>query len=173
MIVSDGCYGAVMAYLQRHRHYGAVCQLWRSMQLRYERDRRQWDVTLQHFLSAHLLDDEKQAEIAALPVGAACQQLWMYHTAITAALRTRQVNTALNVVQQLHSWQQRCTAIKVSSAGSMLSVSSLPSSSQPLYEHVNYRAATVEPVWSALTYHSVLSAHGGGWRVVAGDAVSH
>ena len=159
VILSDGWYGAVIAYLQRHRNNTAVCQLWRSMQLRYERDRRHWDVPLQQFLSSHLLDDEKQAEIAALAVGAACQQLWMYHRAIAAALRIGQANTALGIVQQLHQWQQRYTCIRSPSEASVLSVSALPSSSQPLFEHVNFRAAAVEPVWSALTYYSVLSAH--------------
>ena len=159
VIVSDSCYGAVMAYLQRQRSYAAVCQLWRSMQLRYERDRRQWDVPLQLFLNSNLLDDEKQAEIATLAVGAACQQLWMYHTAITAALHTRQANTALSVVQQLHSWQQRYAALRALATGPTVSVSTLPSSCQPLFEHVNFRAAAVEPVWTALTYHSVLSVH--------------
>ena len=168
VIVSDGCYGPVMAYLARQRDYAAVCQLWRSMQLRYERDRRQWDVPLQHFISSYLLDDEKQAEIAALAVGTACQQLWMYHTAIAAALRTRQVNTAHSIVQQLHSWRQRWTAIRTMADGSMSSLGTLPSSSQPLFDHVNFRAAAVEPVWSALTYHFVLSAHAvaGEWWMV-------
>ena len=168
VIVSDGCYGAVMAYLQRQRKFAAVCQLWRSMQLRYERDRRQWDVPLQHFLTSHLLDDETQAELAALAVGAACQQLWMYHTAITAALRTRRVNTVLTIVQQLHSWQQRHSAIRAPFDGSASSVSALPSSSQPLFEHVNFRAAAVEPVWTALTFHSVLAVHAvaGEWWLV-------